>query len=108
MTEAEWLVATDPKSMALCIDYRVRKRKAALLGAAIYRYLWHPRTDETIRSLIDIMERYADGAASEQDVARGRTAVRNKTLLIPGDGPEVQSARCRFIREVFGNPFRPV
>jgi hypothetical protein len=70
MTEQEWLAYTDPREMleALRAGGLLSERKARLFAVACGRRIWHLRPDELSRRLVEAMERYADGAATDEEL----------------------------------------
>jgi len=69
MTEAEWLVCTDPKPMWVYLHYNGGSfRKLRLLACACLRRIWHLLTDERCRKAVEVAERDAEGLATEADV----------------------------------------
>lgn len=70
MTEAEWLKCGSPKPMLEHLGRKASKRKLRLFGCACLRRVWHLllRVIEDNRPLVELVERYADGAASKADL----------------------------------------
>lgn len=111
------------------------RRKLRLFACACCRQLWHLAEYDKGRRAVEVAERYADGLADKaelraaretKEVGRDRLwyaaecAVQEKPqaatdrmalyMLQPerggmADGERIQ---CALIRELFGNPFRPV
>jgi hypothetical protein len=71
MTEAEWLACEDPEPMRSVLQDRggVSRRKLRLLGCACCRLIWHHFTDARTRAAAETAERYADGLASDAEMA---------------------------------------
>jgi len=168
MTEAEWLAHSYPKEMLRYLNGRPSKRKLRLFASACCRRIWHLLTDHRSRAVVEVVERYADGLASREEleataaanraVARERNAALLRSALLQGltpsyvvrDDPEARAEeavaeagadgleikpwaagravrqalagselgglvdeaerkyQCALIRDIFGNPFRPV
>jgi hypothetical protein len=136
MTEAEWRACRDPRQM---LDYhRMKKdpRRLRLLAAACARRIVPADAAPLAFEVLEVVERYADGAADRAEFLAARTAVRtagkdeppNQTVLyvlrgLTGDAMEgltaaIETARpltgaggraaeCGLIRCLFGNPYRP-
>jgi hypothetical protein len=71
MTEAEWLACTDPRKMLEFLQDKASDRKLRLFACAYgraYRDSGHLHGPSTVA----VAERYADGLASDQDLASER------------------------------------
>jgi hypothetical protein len=77
MTEAEFLAATDPEDVlaALWTAGKVGDRKLRLFAAACSRRVWRLLDDDRSRRAVEVAERFADGAASEDERRAAREAV---------------------------------
>jgi hypothetical protein len=79
MTEAEWLDCADPDALLRLLHGRHSRRQAQLFACAWRRRLWaeccphlmNPWWDETFA----LLERYADGAASDDEFLRAAGAL---------------------------------
>lgn len=71
MTEAEWLSCADPAAMLrhVCDGARASQRQLRLFGAACCRRVWLRLTDPRSRRAVEVAERYADGAATIEQLA---------------------------------------
>jgi hypothetical protein len=67
MTESEWLKSTDPATMWV---HTVGKgeRKHCLFDAACLRRVWHLLRHEASRQAVEVLERYAEGKASFDEI----------------------------------------
>jgi hypothetical protein len=138
MTEAEWFACVVPDSMVMLIGSKVGSRKLRLVACACCRRIWHLyilKRDQPSRRLVEIVEAVADGIGSElrllslweeaqrsgyrcdRNSAADRTACLMTDYLgevmvhaasAAGDIASEQIEQCRLMRDIFGNPFRPV
>lgn len=128
-TEADWLACTDPVILAQCIPSEPSKRKHRLFGCACARLVWERWSDPLAREIVNVSERYADRCATEGELATAATAafqISNRDYTEAGimviqtlthreshahwtvfDVTE-SDAVTKLLREIFGNPFRPV
>jgi hypothetical protein len=110
MTEAEWLVCTDPMLLLKFLRGKVSERKMQLLAVAWCRRIW---LDERGRKAVETAERWADGLATGEEICatqkdwdrvmkvvtrRKRGNARKTTAT-----GQLPSLHC-----IFGNPFRRV
>jgi hypothetical protein len=133
MTEVEWLYCTDPKPMLEFLPRKVSSRKLRLFACACWRRVQSLLSEEGRRA-IDVAERYADGLATQEDlaVAEGeemdaaderescatgcavsRFAVQD---ALGASDKASQASLCQvaefrvqadILRHLIGNPFRP-
>jgi hypothetical protein len=126
MTEAEWLTATDPTPMLKFLSMKASDRKLQLFGSAC-RLRIPARTATRWESL------RRGGMLPETAIRRGQTpsesALRKELVNAIFDAKEAiaimtcvinrkadkqtatveeQKAQCRLLRDIFGDPFRPV
>jgi hypothetical protein len=135
MTEAEWLACEDPKAMELSIAPSVSPRKGRLYVCACCRHIWdyiveNPRMQEAV----EVAETLADGNADAKLVRatrrRAKTAASGGVydvcnVALASVAPVVRfngylaltaanhtdsefAPYCALLRDIFGNPFRPV
>jgi hypothetical protein len=65
MTEAEWLVSTDPQPMLKFLARGAADRKLLMLAVACCRRIWRLFEDERCRNAVAVSELAADGSATE-------------------------------------------
>jgi hypothetical protein len=68
VTEAEWLECIEPDKMLKRARFRSYPRKSRLFGVACCRRIWHHLVDDRSRHAVEVAERYADGAASDEEL----------------------------------------
>ena len=143
MTEQEWLTTTDHpwdmlEFMLELTEHRASQRMWRLFLCAICRRVWHLIPDPLSRKAVEIGEKYADGEATETDLAEAcleacklykigdvvswpwlaSSAATpglfdfDALLSLSNDAAmasEDESAHhCHLLREIIGNPFRPM
>ena len=62
MTEADWLACSDPRPMLAYLRGRVSDRKLRLFAVACCRRLRSLMRAKQARHVLDVAERFADGA----------------------------------------------
>jgi hypothetical protein len=77
MDESRWLASGDPAEM---LDHLLRRdgvswRKVRLWGCACVRRLWPRLVTEPTRRVVEVVERFVDGQANQQEVDRAAGAV---------------------------------
>jgi hypothetical protein len=70
MNESQWLSHNDPTPLLefLRDGGQLSERKARLFGAACCRRIWRLLPDEQSRTAVGLAERFADGAATAEDL----------------------------------------
>jgi len=110
MTEAEWLTATDPRPMLTFLQDKVTIRKMRLLPSARFWATKSERTTAEEMHAIDVAELLADGKVRGDDPLSPLDAFR-MIILNMFSGLRSEDERrllSVLLREIFGNPFRPV
>jgi len=81
MTEADWLVSPAPDALLAFLEGRVSDRKFRLFACACCRRIHHLLTERSCRRAIDVAERFADGAASVEELNAAFTAAQHAKPL---------------------------
>jgi hypothetical protein len=135
MTESEWLCCTDPKPMLEFLKGKASDRKLRLFCCACCKRIWHLLTDVRSRSVVNAMERYADGLVKDAVLSRSHSVaqaaydnyldrfVHRLVLHITEPKAEDAAWKCAYHRgpqewykvervlllhDIFGNPFQPI
>lgn len=137
MTESEWQACTDPRPMLEFLQGRASDRKLRLFAIACCLRYWQLFKDERSRMAVTVAARFADGLASIEDLDAARIAASKVSEskvpysaslhvayddasdaawevatfmagIIARDPDEEQAAQAEVLRDIFGNPFRPV
>jgi hypothetical protein len=75
MNEGEWTTCDNPKAMlAFLAAQKASERKLRLFCCACFRRVWHALTDPQARAPVEVAERYADGAAGDEERAEALEA----------------------------------
>jgi hypothetical protein len=144
MTEDEWLASTDAKALLAFVKGKISERKLRLFTCACGRRKLErlysrsdprfvavmARYDDRDRRILDVEERYADGAVSMEalvavyeEAGNDPTDALDAAYFDPyldayyvdadfvdhcGTTPaEVQSVQCKLLHDIIGNPFQP-
>ena len=132
MTEAEWLAAVDPQMLLAHHTRLASQRKLRLAAVACARHVWPLLADRWSREAVDRHDfAVARDAATEAvewcaknapgqalHAARAAAAVTLEDpaaaareaagAVLDALGENVGALLCESVRDVFGNPFRPV
>jgi hypothetical protein len=129
--EAQWLACNDPPRMLQFLGAKISERKLRLLTCGACRRLWHVLRAEACRKVVEVAEAHADGLATAVMLAaagrpareaataaeQARSAGWNAALTaaaVAGPPREAAERAVRkaagedLLRDLFGNPFRPV
>jgi hypothetical protein len=74
LNESKWLTCEDPTPMLVFLRDKVSERKLRLFAAACCRRIWNLIPDKPGHEAVEQAERYADGVASRQQLAKARRA----------------------------------
>jgi hypothetical protein len=88
MTEADWLVWSEPRPLLEFLQAQAGGRKLCLLACGCCRRFWSALPDSH-REALDVAERYSDGLASESERLEALEAlgvqIHRSYVEIPGD-----------------------
>jgi hypothetical protein len=68
MTESEWLACYDVRTLLKYLENKSSDRKMRFFTCACCRRVWHLINDERSRHTVEIVEQFADGKATEEDL----------------------------------------
>ncbi len=137
MDERGWFTATKPQSLFLTACRNARPRKVSLCLCACIRQFWERIPESSFQVVVDVCERVADQVLPPEDITAVYQIIRafpyhetnnwrayNAVLQLVSSAPNTwrvmweilqvirdQPGRqrlCMIVRDVFGNPFRPV
>lgn len=123
MTETEWLTATDPQPMLMLLAGRVSDRQLRLFAfrcwdeqfggdraqhAEAAEEFAAGRIDGSVFALVLRSGRAIHWQADAMGVASHLSSLAAGEGLYPSLSAEERARRCEWLREMFGNPFRPV
>ncbi len=82
MTEAEWLACDDPRWMlgVLSAGNALAGRKSRLFTVALCRRIWALMPMDRHRDAVEVAERYADGMASDVELAAAKRSLHGGRL----------------------------
>jgi hypothetical protein len=80
MTEQEWMQCATLESLLPFLRAKASDRKKRLLAAAACRKIWHLIPDDRSRRAVEIAERFADGKAKEEELAKAAEAAQSVTV----------------------------
>lgn len=128
MSEEDWLNCADPIRLTRFVDGFGSRRQAILFAVACCRFNVRVKGNRRDLEVLAMLEEYADGISDVQDNASARGASRRVGHMIQavrrapfgpldaarvarmllGDRQGERAEQADLVREVFGNPFRPV
>ncbi len=124
MTEADWLSATDVRPMLKWLEDagRTSDRKLRLFACACARFAWGRLAPPRDVAALDLAERYADGRATDEDLASARrvgycmgiaatladTAESAAHGILRAAEVPVRPPAAELLRDIYFSPFRPV
>src|SRR5262245_10676255 len=112
MTEAEWLACPDPKPMLEFLRGTASQRKLLLITTACCRHAWWCcLTGRGSTEALKRAERCADDRSVSEKELRRVTAKMADIAAYGGyffNLDEGRAIATRVLRDVIGNPFRPV
>jgi hypothetical protein len=76
MTEAEWLRCREPVSMLESLGWKANDRKLRLVAVACCRRAWPGISVASGRIAVEVAERHADGAASDEELRKAKSDAR--------------------------------
>jgi hypothetical protein len=81
ISESKWCLYEDPTPMLVFLRDKVSERKLRLFAVACCRRIWNLIPDKPGHKAVEQAERYADGVASRQQLARARWACSPRAHL---------------------------
>jgi hypothetical protein len=92
MTEAEWLTMTEPHLYLMYPGNLTSPRKRRLFACACCRRIWHLLTDPCYQDAVEVAERFADGLATKDHLAKARAAARSLEYSLTPAGQAASAA----------------
>jgi hypothetical protein len=91
MRESRWLSATKPKAMLEYLRDHGSDRKCRLLTCGFYRVVFKEPVLEQSDQVVEIAEKFADGAATEEERRVGCGAAMEHIFAITREGPRLEN-----------------
>ena len=85
MTKADWLACTKPKMLLRSAGSRISDRKRRLFAAACCRRVWNLLSDERSQRAVETVERFADDAATSEELSAAEKAAAEAELATATD-----------------------
>jgi hypothetical protein len=137
MDESGWLTSTNLPAMLAALGAGASERKLRLFAVAACRAVWELMPDGRSRRAVEVAERFAEGEASPEELAAAHAGAWEVIRPKPanyyqhmagavhdpkgtfahllqiwnaqtGQGAEQAATQAHLLRDVFGNPHRPV
>jgi hypothetical protein len=137
MTESEWLACEDPQAILLFIGGSSKLRQLRLAACACCRRIWSRMDRRESRRIVELVQCVADGRVSElrlpsaleehgmaagnlvhlpnyaavhtaYAMPRGLAIVLTSAADATSDPAPERREQSHLLRDIFGNPFRPV
>ena len=96
MSEQEWLDSTDPTPMLDFLRGKASGRKLRLFACACCRRVWPLLVERQSREAVEVAEQYADGTASDDNLASARAAALRTYLTSPPGTASYRAAAAAF------------
>jgi|SRR6516162_1380194 len=96
MSEQEWLDSTDPTPMLDFLRGKASGRKLRLFACACCRRVWPLLVERQSREAVEVAEQYADGTASDDNLASARAAALRTYLTSPPGTVAYRAAAAAF------------
>ncbi len=81
LDESQWFTCQDPTPMLVFLRDKASERKLRLFAVACCRHIWNLIPDKPGHEAVEQAERYSDGVASRQQLARARRACSPRAYL---------------------------
>lgn len=135
MTEEEWLQTRNAADLIRYARSNLKGRRGSigrrlrLAACSYFRANWSELPDEMVRHAVEIAEAFADKQAGVIELIQAERSVSGsigvdqsvyrfgcfallhpqyaRTISLIGFGPDYEHL-CPWIRDIFGNPFRPI
>jgi hypothetical protein len=101
MTEAEWLVSSDPAAMLAVLSGKTSARKERLFAVAVCKRIWSRMESAHSRVAVQVAEQFADGLGSLQDLERAHNEANpasGRVRDLPGAWAAWNAASIRNIK----------
>ncbi len=107
MDEAEWAAGDDPGKLLRRARFRSSARKSRLFATACCRLVWRLLLDERSRKAVEVAERHADGAATDEELGTAAHAAHAaRDLMFAAVGKSGSCLEWAAAYSADANPFR--